>query len=74
MDQRTGPIIAPNRTPRAGFMGLDVKLWPATLKNGFWSLGSERKITDSAAAYTAVHLSLNRTSIVFSAIYRAEDR
>jgi hypothetical protein len=46
---------------------VNVYVWPVTLKNGFWSLGSERKITDSAAAYTAVHLSLNRTSIVFSA-------
>ena len=42
-------------------------VWPSSLdKAGFWPLGSERKITDSAAAYSAVHLSLDGTGFVFS--------
>lgn len=54
-------------TPDSG--PVNIYVWPASVDEaGFWSLGSERKITDSAAAYTSVHLSLNGTSMVFSAI------
>ncbi|HEX4919652.1 MAG TPA: hypothetical protein VFV92_02810, partial [Candidatus Bathyarchaeia archaeon] len=48
---------------------VNVYVWPASLNtDGTWSLGSERKITDNPAAYTAVHLSFNGTNFVFSAI------
>jgi hypothetical protein len=52
-------------TPDSG--PVNIYVWPAIVSKEGWWIGTERKITDSAAAYTSVHLSLNGTSIVFSA-------
>ncbi len=46
---------------------VNIYVWPFTEGSAGWWFASERKITASAAGYTSVHLSPNRTSIVFSA-------
>ena len=48
---------------------VDIYVWPASLENtGYWLLEKERKITETPAPYTAVHLSDNATSFVFSEV------
>lgn len=48
---------------------VNIYIWPSRINNsGFFEWGSERKITNIGGGYTSVHLSLNKSSIVFSAI------
>jgi hypothetical protein len=47
---------------------VNIYVWPGWItKEGFFDLGTERKITGTAAAYSSVHLSLNGSSMVYSA-------
>ncbi len=46
----------------------DIYIWPVRLLTTGWVIDNERKITSSAADYTAVHVSLKGTTIVFSQI------
>lgn len=47
---------------------VNIYVWPGWItKEGFFDLDTERKITGSAAAYSSFHLSLNGSSMVYSA-------
>lgn len=46
---------------------VNIYVWPGWMSGGYWNLGTERKITGSSGAYSAVHVSLNGTDLVYSA-------